>query len=131
MPAVSNMPKPAKLVRKGVRDMVRICDGRMGGPASGAGVLQFRPEGAAGGPLSRIRTGDWIVLDVPGRRVDVELTEGELRERPVAPAMADAVAKPRRGWELLYVNSVQGAEEGADLAFLRGASGHVVERESH
>jgi dihydroxy-acid dehydratase len=131
MPEVSNMPMPAKLVREGVRDMVRICDGRMSGTAYGTVVLHVSPEGAAGGPLSRIRTGDWIVLDVPGRRVDVELTEDELRDRPVAQAMTDAVAKPRRGWELLYVNSVQGAEEGADLDFLRGASGNVVKRDSH
>ncbi len=131
MPEVSNMPMPAKLVREGVRDMVRICDGRMSGTAYGTVVLHVSPEGAAGGPLSKIRTGDWIVLDVPGRRVDVELSEDELRERPVAQAMTDAVAKPRRGWELLYVNSVQGAEDGADLDFLRGASGHAVERESH
>jgi dihydroxy-acid dehydratase len=131
MPEVSNMPMPAKLAREGVRDMVRICDGRMSGTAYGTVVLHVSPEGAAGGPLSKIRTGDWIVLDVPGRRVDVELSEDELRERPVAQAMADAVAKPRRGWELLYVNSVQGAEDGADLDFLRGATGHVVERESH
>ena len=131
MPEVSNMPMPAKLVREGVRDMVRICDGRMSGTAYGTVVLHVSPEGAAGGPLSRIRTGDWIVLDVPGRRVDVELSEEELAERPVAQAMADAVAKPRRGWELLYVNSVQGAEDGADLDFLRGASGSEVKRESH
>ena len=131
MPEVSNMPMPAKLVREGVRDMVRICDGRMSGTAYGTVVLHVSPEGAAGGPLSRIRTGDWIVLDVPARRVDVELSDDELAERPVAQAMADAVAKPRRGWELLYVNSVQGAEDGADLDFLRGASGHAVERESH
>jgi dihydroxy-acid dehydratase len=131
MPEVSNMPMPAKLVREGVRDMVRICDGRMSGTAYGTVVLHVSPEGAAGGPLSRIQTGDWIVLDVPGRRVDVELTEDELRDRPVAQAMTDAVAKPRRGWELLYVNSVQGAEEGADLDFLRGASGNVVKRDSH
>jgi dihydroxy-acid dehydratase len=131
MPEVSNMPMPAKLVREGVRDMVRICDGRMSGTAYGTVVLHVSPEGAAGGPLSRIRTGDWIVLDVPGRRVDVELSDDELRERPVAQAMADAVAKPRRGWELLYVNSVQGAEDGADLDFLRGASGDEVKRESH
>jgi dihydroxy-acid dehydratase len=131
MPEVSNMPMPAKLLREGVRDMVRICDGRMSGTAYGTVVLHVSPEGAAGGPLSKIRTGDWIVLDVPGRRVDVELTEDELRDRPVAQAMTDAVAKPRRGWELLYVNSVQGAEEGADLDFLRGASGNVVKRDSH
>ena len=131
MPEVSNMPMPAKLLREGVRDMVRICDGRMSGTAYGTVVLHVSPEGAAGGPLSRIRTGDWIVLDVPGRRVDVELSEDELRERPVAQAMADAVAQPRRGWELLYVNSVQGAEDGADLDFLRGSSGGEVKRESH
>ncbi|HWG14595.1 MAG TPA: dihydroxy-acid dehydratase [Streptosporangiaceae bacterium] len=131
MPEVSNMPLPAKLLREGVRDMVRICDGRMSGTAYGTVVLHVSPEGAAGGPLSKIRTGDWVVLDVPGRRVDVELSEDELRERPVAQAMAEAVAKPRRGWELLYVNSVQGAEDGADLDFLRGASGDEVKRESH
>ncbi len=131
MPEVSNMPMPAKLLREGVRDMVRICDGRMSGTAYGTVVLHVSPEGATGGPLSRIRTGDWIVLDVPGRRVDVELSDDELAERPVAQAMADAVAKPRRGWELLYVNSVQGAETGADLDFLRGASGDEVNRESH
>ena len=131
MPEVSNMPMLAKLLREGVRDMVRICDGRMSGTAYGTVVLHVSPEGATGGPLSRIRTGDWIVLDVPGRRVDVELSDDELAERPVAQAMVDAVAKPRRGWELLYVNSVQGAETGADLDFLRGASGDEVNRESH
>jgi dihydroxy-acid dehydratase len=131
MPEVSNLPLPAKLLRDGIRDMVRICDGRMSGTAYGTVVLHVSPEGAVGGPLSKIRTGDWIVLDVPGRRVDVELSEDELRDRPVAQAMADAVAKPRRGWELLYVNSVEGAENGADLDFLRGASGNVVKRESH
>ena len=131
MPEVSNMPLPAKLLREGVRDMVRICDGRMSGTAYGTVVLHVSPEGAAGGPLAKIRTGDWVSLDVPGRRVDVELASGELRDRPVAPALADAVARPRRGWELLYVNSVQGAETGADLDFLLGASGDQVTRESH
>jgi dihydroxy-acid dehydratase len=131
MPEVSNMPLPAKLLREGVRDMVRICDGRMSGTAYGTVVLHVSPEGAAGGPLSKIRTGDWIVLDVPGRGVDVELPDGELHDRPVAPAMAAAVASPRRGWELLYVNSVQGAETGADLDFLLGSSGNQVNRDSH
>jgi dihydroxy-acid dehydratase len=131
MPEVSNMPLPAKLLRQGVRDMVRICDGRMSGTAYGTVVLHVSPEAAAGGPLAKIRTGDWISLNVPGRRVDVELAEDELRDRPVAPALAGAVARPRRGWELLYVNSVQGAETGADLDFLLGASGDQVTRESH
>ena len=125
------MPLPAKLLRQGVRDMVRICDGRMSGTAYGTVVLHVCPEGAAGGPLSKIRTGDWITLDVPGRHLDVDLPEDELRRRPVAAAMADALARPRRGWELLYVNSVQGAETGADLDFLLGSSGDHVSRESH
>jgi dihydroxy-acid dehydratase len=131
MPEVSNMPLPAKLLRQGVRDMVRICDGRMSGTAYGTVVLHVCPEGAAGGPLSKIRTGDWITLDVPGRHLDVDLPGEELQRRPVAAAMADALARPRRGWELLYVNSVQGAETGADLDFLLGSSGDHVDRESH
>ncbi len=131
MPEVSNLPLPARLLREGVRDMVRVCDGRMSGTAYGTVVLHVCPEGAAGGPLSRIRTGDWITLDVPGRTIEVDLSEDELRERPVAAAMAEALARPRRGWELLYVNSVQGAETGADLDFLLGSTGSQVGRESH
>ena len=111
--------------------MVRICDGRMSGTAYGTVVLHVSPEGAAGGPLSKIRTGDWIVLDVPGRRVDMELERGRAAGAAGGAGHGGRVAKPRRGWELLYVNSVQGAEDGADLDFLRGASGHAVERESH
>src|SRR3984885_4840770 len=75
MPEVANMPLPAKLLRQGVRDMVRICDGRMSGTAYGTVVLHVTPEAAAGGPLGRIRAGDWIVLDVPGRRLALGLTD--------------------------------------------------------
>ncbi len=86
MPEVANMPLPAKLLEQGVRDMVRICDGRMSGTAYGTVVLHVAPEAAAGGPLARVRTGDWIVLDVDGRRVDVDLPQAELdrdhRRRP-------------------------------------------------
>ncbi|MGO2537630.1 MAG: dihydroxy-acid dehydratase, partial [Brachybacterium tyrofermentans] len=64
MPEVSNMPLPTKLLEQGVRDMVRICDGRMSGTAYGTVVLHVAPEAAAGGPLGLVRTGDWIVLDV-------------------------------------------------------------------
>lgn len=131
MPEVSNMPLPAKLLAQGVRDMVRVCDGRMSGTAYGTVVLHVAPEAAAGGPLDRVRTGDWIVLDVPARRIDIDVTDEELAARPPADAMLDAVAKPRRGWEKLYVETVGGADTGADLDFLVGSSGPEVSRDSH
>jgi dihydroxy-acid dehydratase len=131
MPEVSNMPLPAKLLRQGVRDMVRICDGRMSGTAYGTVVLHVAPEAAAGGPLDRVRTGDWIVLDVPNRRVDVDIAQEELDDRPPSELMLAALARPRRGWERLYVDTVRGADTGADLDFLVGSSGDRVSRESH
>jgi dihydroxy-acid dehydratase len=131
MPEVSNMPLPPKLLAEGVRDMVRVCDGRMSGTAYGTVVLHVSPEAAAGGPLDRVRTGDWITLDVPGRRIDVDLTDDELAARPPAEAMVAALARPRRGWEKLYVETVNGADTGADLDFLVGSSGDEVARDSH
>jgi dihydroxy-acid dehydratase len=131
MPEVSNMPLPTKLLERGVRDMVRVCDGRMSGTAYGTVVLHVAPEAAAGGPLDRVRTGDWIVLDVANRRIDVEIAQEELDARAPSPAMTGSLASPRRGWEKLYVDTVQGAETGADLSFLVGRSGDTVSRESH
>ena len=131
MPEVANLPLPAKLLRAGVRDMVRVCDGRMSGTAYGTVILHVAPEAAAGGPLSRIRTGDRITLDVAARRIDVDVPAEELAAREPSPAMTEALARPRRGWEQLYVNTVTGADTGADLDFLVGASGHDVARESH
>ncbi len=131
MPEVANMPLPTKLLEQGVRDMVRLCDGRMSGTAYGTVILHVAPEAAAGGPLGRVRTGDWIVLDVPGRRLHVELSDEELAARTPSAAMTDAFAKPVRGWERLYVDHVLQADTGADLDFLVGASGSEVARESH
>ena len=131
MPEVSNLPLPAKLLRTGVRDMVRVCDGRMSGTAYGTVVLHVAPEAAAGGPLDRIRDGDWITLDVDGRRIDVDLDPAELAGRPPSPAMLAALARPTRGWERLYIDTVMGADTGADLTFLTGSSGHPIPRESH
>ncbi len=131
MPEVSNMPLPPKLLAQGVRDMVRICDGRMSGTAYGTVVLHVAPEAAAGGPLGLVRTGDMIVLDVPGRRLEVELDAEELAARTPPAAMTEALAAPRRGWERLYIDHVQQADTGADLDFLVGSSGSEVPRESH
>ncbi|MET8158131.1 IlvD/Edd family dehydratase [Sphaerisporangium sp. NPDC005289] len=131
MPEVSNMPLPAKLLKEGVRDMVRVCDGRMSGTAYGTVVLHVAPEAATGGPLARVRTGDWIILDVEARRIDVDVPQEELDARAPSQAMTDGLARPRRGWEELYVRTVMGADTGADQDFLLGASGHEVSRESH
>jgi len=131
MPEVANMPLPAKLLARGVRDLVRVCDGRMSGTAYGTVVLHVAPEGAELGPLSRVRTGDWIVLDVPARRIDVEVADDELAARQPSVEMRAALARPTRGWQQLYVATVQGADTGADLDFLTGSSGDAVGRESH
>ncbi len=131
MPEVANLPLPAKLLQQGVRDMVRICDGRMSGTAYGTVVLHVSPEAAAGGPLGLVRTGDMIVLDVPSRRLDVDLPTEELQARVPDAATVAAFAAPTRGWESLYVHTVQQADTGADLDFLVGSSGDVVSRESH
>ena len=129
MPEVANVPLPAKLLRAGIRDMVRICDGRMSGTAYGTVVLHVAPEAAAGGPLALVRTGDWITLDVPSRQLTLEVADSELARRraqwqPLPPHAS-------RGWTWLYTEHVQQANDGADLDFLVGGSGHEVGRDSH
>jgi dihydroxy-acid dehydratase len=131
MPEVANMPLPTKLLERGVRDMVRICDGRMSGTAYGTVVLHVAPEAAAGGPLGLVRTGDVIELDVAARRLDVDVAPDVLRRREPPAAAVAGYATPARGWERLYVDHVMQADQGADLDFLVGASGHEVSRESH
>jgi dihydroxy-acid dehydratase len=131
MPEVANMPLPKKLLHAGVRDMVRVCDGRMSGTAYGTVVLHVAPEAAAGGPLDRVRDGDWIILDVENRRLAVDVPDEELAAREPSAALQAALARPDRGWQKLYVETVLGAEVGADLDFLVGGSGDAVSRESH
>ena len=131
MPEVGNMPIPAKLLARGVRDMVRISDARMSGTAYGTVVLHTVPEGAAGGPLALVRDGDPVVLDVPGRRLDLDVPAAELARREPAPAMIAALPARSRGWERLYIDHVLQADQGADLDFLTGSTGHQVTRDSH
>jgi dihydroxy-acid dehydratase len=131
MPEVANLPLPRKLLEQGVRDMVRVCDGRMSGTAYGTVVLHVAPEAAAGGPLARIRTGDVIVLDVLNRRLDVEVSDEELAQREPSAEAARSYANPSRGWERLYIDHVKQADTGADLDFLVGRTGADVSRQSH
>ena len=129
MPEVSNVPLPAKLLRRGIRDMVRICDGRMSGTAYGTVVLHVAPEAAAGGPLALVRTGDLITLDVPARSLTLEVADDELDRRRAA--WQPPAPHASRGWVRLYTEHVLQADTGADLDFLLGASGHDVPRDSH
>lgn len=131
MPEVANMPMPQKLLAQGVRDMVRICDGRMSGTAYGTVILHVAPEAAAFGPLALIQTGDVISLDVEKRTLNVDLSDEELKNRKPSQKMIDALAKPERGWQKMYVDHVNQADTGADLDFLVGSSGSQVLRESH
>jgi L-arabonate dehydrase len=129
MPETANVPLPAKLLKRGVRDIVRICDGRMSGTAYGTVVLHVAPEAAAGGPLALVRTGDWITLDVPARALTLDVPDDELAAR-----RADWTPPPRpatRGWTWLYTEHVQQANTGCDLDFLTGASGPQVGRDPH
>ena len=128
MAEVGNMPLPPKLLRQGVTDLVRISDARMSGTAYGTVVLHVSPEAAAGGPLALVREGDVIELDVPGRRLHLDVAEDELARRRAEWAPTPA---PARGWSKLYVDHVQQAHLGADLDFLVGGSGDTVAGDSH
>lgn len=131
MPEVSNMPLPRKLLEQGVRDIVRVCDGRMSGTAYGTVVLHVVPEAAAGGPLALVQNGDYIILDVLARSITLDIPDEELANRSPNAATVAGFANPQRGWERLYVDHVQQADTGADLDFLTGSSGSQVSRESH
>jgi dihydroxy-acid dehydratase len=128
MAEVGNMALPPKVLRKGITDMVRISDARMSGTAYGTVVLHVSPESAAGGPLALVRTGDVIELDVPARKLHLDVSEAELAKRR---AVWVAPEPPKRGYYKLYVEHVQQADKGADLDFLVGGSGTTVTRDSH
>jgi dihydroxy-acid dehydratase len=103
----------------------------MSGTAYGTVILHVAPESAAGGPLSKIQSGDIIELDVSARTINVKLSDAELAGRSTSPATEKAYAKPDRGWQRMYIDHVMQADTGADLDFLIGSSGSDVTRESH
>lgn len=128
MPEIANLPLPTKMLAAGVTDMVRVSDARMSGTSYGTVVLHVCPESAVGGPLAAVRNGDIISLDVPGRRLDLEVDDAEiarrLAETPLSPWPAT------RGYQKLYVDHVLQADEGADLDFLVGSEPAIVPRRS-
>jgi len=129
MAEVGNLPLPRKLLRKGVRDMVRISDARMSGTAYGTVVLHVAPEAAVGGPLAAVRTGDRITLDVPARSLHLHVADAELAQR--LAGWRPAVPHATRGYLKLYVDHVLQADRGADFDFLVGSSGAPIGRDNH
>ncbi len=129
MAEVGNMGLPPKILKKGITDMVRISDARMSGTAYGTVVLHTAPEAAAGGPLAFVRNGDMIEIDVPGRRLHLDVPDEELERRRAA---WNGFESPYdRGYTRIYVEHVTQADTGADLDFLVGKSGTPLLRESH
>ena len=128
MAEVGNMALPVKILKQGVRDMVRISDARMSGTAYGTVVLHSAPEAAAGGPLALVRDGDMIELDVAKRRLHLDVPASELEKRR---AKWRPPAPPEGGYQRLYVNHVLQADKGCDLDFLVGKRGAGIPRESH
>jgi dihydroxy-acid dehydratase len=129
MPEVGNMGLPQKLLAKGVKDMVRISDGRMSGTGYGTVVLHVSPESAIGGPLALVQTGDMIELNVPARTLNLMISDEEFAKRK-------AEFKPlnlpyERGYVNLFLDKVNQAHEGVDFDFLQGSSGSEVKRDSH
>ncbi|WP_343582869.1 IlvD/Edd family dehydratase [Herbaspirillum sp.] len=120
MPEAGYIPIPRKLARQGVKDMVRISDGRMSGTAFGSIVLHVTPEAAIGGPLAYVRTGDRIRLSVSKREISLLVSEQELARR----AQERPVAKPAagRGYRKLFLENVTQADKGVDFEFLRAES---------
>jgi L-arabonate dehydrase len=129
MPEVGNMGIPSKLLEKGVKDMVRISDGRMSGTGFGTIVLHVSPEAANGGNFAMIKSGDIITLDVPNRKLNVNITEEEFVQRKKQFRFLPPVTV--RGYVKLYIDHVQQAHLGADMDFLVGGSGSSVVRDSH
>jgi L-arabonate dehydrase len=129
MPEVGNVDLPRKLIQQGVKDMVRISDGRMSGTAYGTVVLHVSPESTIGGTLALVRNGDEIELDVANRRLQLHVAADELEKRRLAWKAPEPLAT--RGYVRLYIDHVQQAEKGADLDVLVGKSGSHVERDLH
>ncbi len=128
MPEWGMLPIPKKLLKRGVRDMVRISDARMSGTSYGTCVLHVAPESFVGGPLALVENGDPIELDVQGRRLELQVNQRELQRRRAAWKPPEPYYE--RGYGLMYANHITQANEGCDFDFL-AQRGSVPEPEIH
>lgn len=129
MPEVGNVDLPLKLLKKGIKDMIRISDGRMSGTAAGTVVLHVSPESAIGGALAFVKDGDMIELDVAQRKLHLDISIEELEKRKALWQAPQPVAD--RGYVKIFIDNVQQAHLGADFATLRGGSGAEITRDLH
>jgi len=129
MPEVGNVDLPEKLIMKGVKDMVRISDGRMSGTAYGTVVLHVSPESNIGGTLAIVQDGDTITLDVENRLLQLNISDEEIAKRKAEWKAPEP--KATRGYVRIYLDHVEGSELGADLDVLVGGSGSEVEGDNH
>jgi len=120
MPEWGHLPIPAKLLKAGVKDMVRLSDARISGTSFGTIVVHIAPESAVGGPLAIAKNGDWIELNVPERRLELLVPEAEMRSR--LAAWRPPAPHYERGYGKMYLDHILQAPEGCDFDFLRGRS---------
>src|SRR3954470_2249196 len=121
MPEWGMLPIPKKLVKQGVRDMVRISDARMSGTSYGACILHVSPESYVGGPLGLVRNGDMISIDIPARSIALEVSDAELEARRAA--MPEPTARFERGYGWMFAQHIRQAHEGCDFDFLETGFG--------
>ncbi|WP_150525707.1 L-arabinonate dehydratase [Roseibium sediminis] len=129
MAEVGNMGLPPKVLKKGIKDMIRISDARMSGTAYGTVILHTAPEAAAGGPLAVVRTGDMIEVDVEARRLHLDISDAELEDR--LSKWRPGHERAESGYAWLHQTHVTGADTGADLDFLKGCRGSPVGKDAH
>jgi dihydroxy-acid dehydratase len=125
MPEWGMLPIPKKLVKQGVRDMVRMSDSRMSGTSYGACILHVSPESFVGGPLALVKTGDTITLDVPGRAITLNIDDAELERRRAAWRQPETRFERGYGW--MFSRHIRQAHEGCDFDFLESAFGRPVD----
>jgi dihydroxy-acid dehydratase len=128
MPEWGNLPIPQKLLKAGIRDMVRISDARMSGTSYGACVLHVSPESFVGGPLALLKEGDIVELDVPARQLNMHVSEDELARRRAAWCPHEGIYP--RGYGKLFMQHIKQADEGCDFDFLEGTA-PIPEPEIH